>query len=101
MTAMSLEHAFTGTGQSPEITLQEKFNALIEGGVGTVQIERSFDAGSTFHPISQDPSGAAASYTTASDVALNAVFFEPESDVVYRFNCTAFTSGPINVRLSR
>ena len=26
-------------------------------------------------------------------MALNAVFFEPESDVVYRFNCTAFTSG--------
>ena len=33
--------------------------------------------------------------------ALNVAWAEPERGVLYRFNCTAYTSGTINYRMSQ
>ena len=97
--ANPLEHQFTSTGQSPAEGIAGVANVLISGGVGTVQLEKSFDGGSTWHVLSSDSTGTDAAYTTASDVAFNGTINEPEYGVKYRFNCTAYTSGTINVRI--
>ena len=90
--------AFTGTGTSdtfiPCISSKKTesafFNVSVWGTfVGTVQLQRSFDGGTTWIPT--------ASYTAVdSDIGE-----EPEDSVLYRFECTAYTSGTINYRLSQ
>lgn len=87
--------AVAGTG----VKVKGKFNVLIEGGVGTVAIERSRDDVDYF-VVSQDSDGTKAEYTPASDVAFNGMIEEVESDIWYRLNCTAWTSGTINGRIS-
>lgn len=88
---------FTATGQSTARVFQGPFNFSLWGTfVGTVQLERSFDGGTTFLPCAQDVTGTTAAYTAPCSIVNN----EPESGVYYRFNCTAFTSGTINYRLS-
>ena len=90
---------FTGVGAGDVVKLTGKFDVLIEGGAGTVAIERSLDDEATWQVVSQDSTGAAASYTSASDVAFNGMLEEPDSDIPYRLNCTAYTSGDINWRI--
>lgn len=65
--------------------------------VATVRLERSFDGGATWIPVSKDSSGADASFTAPCGVT----GAEPEDGVLYRANCTAFTSGTINYRVSQ
>lgn len=62
----------------------------------TAQLERSFDGGSTWLPVSRDIVGAAAVFTAAFSLQVR----ETEAGVLYRINCTAYTSGTINYRLS-
>lgn len=72
----------------------------IMGGVtfsATVQLQRSFDGGATWITISEDTTGTLASYTAE----MNGLIYEPEQGVQYRFNCTAYTSGTINYRISQ
>ena len=64
---------------------------------GTVQLERSFDGGATFVPVSEDTTGTAASYTAA----FNGQIYEAEHQIFYRWNCTAYSSGNINYRISQ
>jgi len=81
--------SFTGTGQSNSKFIVRNFNVSILFGaaVGTVQLRRSFDDGSTWEVV--------ASYTgdTATYV------FEPELQVLYELNCSAYTSGTITYRI--
>lgn len=63
----------------------------------TVQLEKSFDAGITWLVCCKDNNGTAASYTGA----INLSGFEPEYGVLYRWNCTAYTSGTVNYRISQ
>jgi hypothetical protein len=63
--------------------------------VGTVTLEKSFDAGTTWIPASVN--GTALSYT----VPIGDVYLPAELGVQYRLNCTVFTSGTINYRLSQ
>lgn len=63
---------------------------------GTVQVERSFDGGTTWLPLSRDVVGSAASFTAPFSLQVR----ETESGVLYRLNCTAYSSGPISYRLS-
>lgn len=93
-----LSGTFTATGQSGTKVLWGKFNVSLWGTfVGTVQIERSFDGGVTWLPASKDTSGTVASYTAPMTVVCE----EPERGVNFRLNCTAFTSGTINYRVSQ
>lgn len=91
---------FGATGQSAAIPVKGFASVLIENGVGTVQIERSFDDGSNWYPISKNSDGDVASYVTASDLAYNGTVQEPMFGVQYRLNCTAYTSGSINYRIA-
>lgn len=78
-------------------------NAIFTGAgveyVGTVQMERSFDGGNTWVVANIGGSGALAQYSAGTPVSLT--FGEPEKQVLYRLNCTAYTSGTINYRFSQ
>lgn len=109
MSQQTVSGTFTGTGssgsfkpipQAPQahergtgyfnITLGGTFNA-------TVAIKRSFDDGATWNTVSRDASGLAAEYTAPISV----VCIEPEQDVIYKLECTAYASGTVNYRISR
>jgi len=66
--------------------------------VGSVQLERSFDGGSTWIVCNVGGSGQMAIYSAGTPISTS--FGEPEREVLYRFNCTAYTSGEINYRIS-
>lgn len=64
----------------------------------TVQLERSFDGGSTWLVANVGGSGVLAQWPTGTPVAVT--FGEPEKQVLYRLNTIAYTSGTINYRIS-
>jgi hypothetical protein len=89
--------AFTGTGAGVSALLFRSFNLSIWGTfVGTVALERSFDGGTTWLNCTKTD-GTANSFTAAASVVCE----EPEPGVLYRLNCSAYTSGTINWRLSQ
>lgn len=71
------------------ITLSGTFNA-------TVTVERSFDDGLTWHPVAKNGDGDPATYT--APVSLSVA--ECETPMLYRLNCTAYSSGPVDYRMS-
>lgn len=90
LTATGATNSFRPNGKSPA------FNFTVSGTfVGTVRPERSFDDGDTWHPLTA--LGSAISFTAPC----SEVFEEPENYVLYRANCTAYTSGTIAVRMSQ
>lgn len=96
--AQKVGGSFTATGQSASAYIEGPFNVSIWGTfVGTVKVERSFDGGTTWLVCSRDAEGAEAAFTAPATLRID----EPERDVKYRVNCTAFTSGTINYRLSQ
>lgn len=100
--ALAVTGTFTGTGQSAGITVKgvddqrgHPLNVSLWGTfVGTVRVERTFDNGTTWLPMTA--LGSAINFTGPA----SEVFDEGEAGVQYRLNCTAFTSGTINYRLS-
>lgn len=104
--------SFTGTGQSGNATaygmigvpntgvpavFYGPFNAVLYGTfVATAQLECSFDGGTTWILISEDTAGDGAIYTAPCKLTP----YEPEKGVLYRWNCTAYTSGTMNYRIS-
>lgn len=97
---------FTGTGKSASFTARGSFNVLIYGSSGpngswngSVQVERSFDGGTTWVVAGISGAGQQAIFNTPNqDVSI--VGNEPERGVLYRLDCTSYTSGTINYRLS-
>lgn len=72
------------------------FNASLDGTfVATLQIERSYDNGVTWNPLTA--MGLAITFS----VPCEEIFSEPESGVLYRWNCVAYTSGNIEARISQ
>jgi hypothetical protein len=67
----------------------------------TVQLERSFDGGKTFLVCNIGATGTLAQWTGTTVGPINITFGEPEKNVLYRFNCTAYASGTINYRISQ
>lgn len=65
---------------------------------GSVQLERSFDGGTTWLVCGVGGGGAMAIWNAGTPV--NITFGEPEKNVLYRLNCTALSAGTINYRLS-
>ncbi len=68
------------------------------GAVGTVRVERSFDGGTTW-VTAKAADGTAAIFTMVS-TTVSVVCVEPEKGVAYRLNCSAYTSGTFNYRIS-
>lgn len=100
----SVTGTLTATGQSgslsPAAGLSKidsaPFNVSLWGTfVATVQLERSFDGGTTWLPLT------ALGSSLAFTAPCSEVFEETEEGVAYRLNCTAFTSGTVNYRLSQ
>jgi hypothetical protein len=95
---------FTAIGQSasyappvaPRNTNTGGFNVSTWGTfVASVQLERSFDNGTTWLPLTAAGNQLYAWTAPASENGA-----EPEAGVLYRLNCTAYTSGTINYRIS-
>lgn len=97
---------FTATGHSAPAMIWGLFNTVIYGASGpngswnaSVQIERSFDGGTTWVVAGVGGTGTQAVYSTNNqDVSVE--LYEPERGVLYRLDCTAYTSGTINYRIS-
>ena len=68
---------------------------------GTLQLERSFDGGSTFTVCNIGTAGTLAQWTGSALTPINFTFGEPEKNVLYRFNQTLYSSGTINYRVSQ
>lgn len=99
--------SFTATGQSGSFMPYGPFNVTIGGSGGpngnwtaSVQLERSFDGGTTWYVRSVDGTGTQAVYGTTPNKDVSITVGEPERGVLYRLDCTAYTSGTINYRMS-
>jgi hypothetical protein len=94
--------AANGSSFMPERNQDPRFvadyNVAVWGTfVGTVVLEKSFDAGVTWIPVLRLNTATAVSYTTPSAE----MFYEPEDSVLVRLRCSAYTSGTISYRLSQ
>jgi hypothetical protein len=99
--------SFTATGQSAtfaprvgeRLTQSGQFNVALTGtAVATVQLERSFDNGVTWTAIY---AGGTQLYSWSySSGNLSESAEECEPGVIYRLNCTAYTSGTLTYRIS-
>jgi hypothetical protein len=97
MTAKVKTQALSSAAAAGGIEMRGKFNASVQGTfVGTVVLQRSYD-GSTWETVSKDASGSDASFTAPCSLVVE----ESETGVQYRWNCTAYTSGTINTRISQ
>lgn len=93
-------------GCSSWFMAQGTFNVVFGGSSGpngsysaTLEIDRSFDGGTTWYVAGVGSSGAQAIYSTPNqDVSLLGT--EPEKGVLYRLRCTTWASGTINYRFS-
>jgi hypothetical protein len=68
---------------------------------GTLNLERSFDGGSTWIVCNIGTAGTLAQWTGATVGPISITFGEPEKNVLYRFNAIAYTGGTINYRISQ
>jgi hypothetical protein len=93
-----LAGAFGATGQSASAIFYGSFNVSLWGTfVGGAQLERSFDGGTTWLPVSANTGGTVLGWT----VPFSGTWTEVEHTVAYRLNCTAYTSGGLNYRVSQ
>lgn len=110
MAFRTLEGSFTGTGQSASFRVTGErtnafqsaaiFNLTISGTfVATIAVQRSFDNGSTWHTVSKNVDGDPAEYSSAISLSLQEPEGRDTSPVLYRLNCTAFTSGQADYRM--
>lgn len=102
--SQALTGTFAATGQSAVFLpdgigdlVDRAFNISLWGTfVATVQLERSFDNGVTWLPLT---AGGTATLKFTAPCSESAG--ETEAGVLYRLNCTAYTSGTVNYRLSQ
>lgn len=90
--------SFTAMGQSAAYTpvAGRSINYSAWGTfVGTLRLERSFDAGVTWLPVTA--LGTGISFTAP----FSETWDEAEANVQYRLNCSAYTSGTANYRISQ
>lgn len=106
--AVQVPFLFVLTGNAVEVTGADAA-AIFTGSLitfsGTVQLERSFDGGATWTVCNIGASGTLAQWTGTTVGPINITFGEPEKNVLYRLNCTVFTSvaggGSLNYRISQ
>lgn len=93
-----LESTFTSSTQSDsfQTAAGKPFNISIKGTFSaTIALERSFDGGATWWPVTY-PDGTAITYT----IPVSTQWEESENLVRYRLKCT-YTSGTVTFRLSQ
>ena len=96
---MLVTGSFAGTGQSAagipkmwqDAKTTSRFNLDISGTfVGTIDLQRSFDDGTTWVAVTGEQHTA----------PVSKVIEEPEDAVQYRLDCSAYTSGTAVYRMS-
>jgi hypothetical protein len=97
-TPVPLQFALTNTAVTTGVDTAATFTGIGITFAATLQLERSFDGGSTWILCNIGAGGSPAVYNAGTPVSF--AFGEPEKGVLYRLNCTAFTSGTINYRMS-
>jgi len=88
---------FNGLGTSLTLTprAMRSFNISLWGTfVGTVVLERSFDGGNTWLPVT-----SVSCYSFSAPISTS--FEDGEYGNQYRFRCSSYTSGTINYRISQ
>lgn len=95
---VALEFALTNASVTTGADTAAVFTGFGVVGAATIAIERSFDGGATWLLANIGGGGTAAVYTFTTPLSL--AFGEPEAGVLYRVNCTAYTSGDIRYRMS-
>jgi hypothetical protein len=100
--------SFTATGQSASFvpfisdrsTKAGTFNIALSGtGVASIQLEKSFDNGTTWCQVY---GGGTQLYAWSyNSVNLTEQGQETEQDVILRLNCTSYTSGTVTYRISQ
>jgi hypothetical protein len=90
---------------SPMFNIYGAFNLFLYGPVGpngawvgSAQLERSFDGGTTWVVCGIGGAGQQAVYSSGLDVSIAAS--EPERAMLYRLRNTALSVGPLNWRVS-
>jgi len=94
-----LSGTFSGTGESDAVLVRGACNITLKfgGAVATVRLEKSFDGGSTWFTVSKNTVPEDASFTDS----VSAVIEEHEGGVLYRWNCSAYTSGAVIYRIGK
>lgn len=87
-----VEGSFTGTTESDPVPILGRGTLRINGGIATIQLERSDDGGSNWFIASKNADGDQAIYITTAGTGFNGIIDEPEGQILYRLNCTAYTS---------
>ena len=98
----AFQQSYTGNGV--QVTGADGAAIFTGAGVtwnGTVQLERSFDGGSTWVVCNIGSAGALAQYSGTTVQPVSLTFGEPEKQVLYRLNMIAYTSGTVNYRISQ
>lgn len=91
-----LEEELEAVGRTEGRVVQGSFNAALSGTfVATLQLERSYDNGFSYHPLTA--MGTAIVFTAPCEE----LFAEAEPGVLYAWRCTAYTSGTIECRISQ
>lgn len=99
-----LSGTFTATGTSSGILLFGDFNFSLSGThAANVVLEKSFDGGTVWIPISLDGTGTPIGWYSAGAVAqsVSIVTQEIERGVLYRVNCDGYTFGSAFWRISQ
>ena len=104
--AQAVTGSFTATGQSASFLAKgiddgrpKSFNVELRGnGVATIQLERSFD-GTNWAPLTASGTQLER-FTMTGSSSYSETWEEEEAGALYRLNCTAYTSGTVNYRLS-
>ena len=87
---LPLSGSFDATGQSDTFTFEGEAEIWLYGGTGTVRLEATPDAGSTWVPVSRDGSGTF--FLTDSD-GINDIIYTRSRELPYRLNCTEIGDG--------
>lgn len=85
--------------QSSAVNMWGAFNLFVYGTyTASWQLEKSFDGGATWVIVTPSIGAPVSSTTANASIAIQ--ISEPERGMLYRVNCTAYTSGTINWRMS-
>lgn len=92
--------SFTGTGTSANFLVQKTdFTVALYGTFNaTVQLNVNRNNGAGFVAVSSDPTSATGTPAAYTGPVVFAVF-EPIIGSLYQWQCTAFTSGPVNFEI--
>lgn len=89
---------FNAVGRSPIFrpVAGKAFNITLWGGNANVRLERTFNDGTTWHPLTADGNALMSFSGPVSEQ-----WSEPQAGVGYCLNCTTAPSSPVNYLLSQ